>query len=335
MRRKALLGALTATAVVASVLTASVASAEAASARITVSDQVTGPAIPAELIGVNHRWPNAGLGMWDAEADRPDPTIVDMSKRAGLGVVRYPGGTVANLFHWKKAIGPQSERGCQVGGGFVGGREPMDSVYGVDEHQRYVAEIGASTQMMVNASTAPVSEIADFVEYMNAPLGSNPNGGTEWAKVRAGNGHPEPYDVRWWEVGNELYLGNQLYWRSADLEVSMRQHAFGGTQRHTDQPLGTECDFRPTAGVSDGTAGQDFRVNFPPVVPDSQTVRIAGDTWTEVADLSTAGPDENVYTFDPKTGAVGFGDGVHGAIPPDGSALTADYDSGPHPGFVD
>lgn len=335
MRHKTVLSALTTVAVAATALaTSSTAAASPDDARITISDQATGMAIPPELVGVNHRWPNGGLGMWDGAADRPEPTMVELSKRAGLNLVRYPGGTVANLFDWKKAIGPQSDRGCQVGGGFVGGREPMDSVYGVEEHQRFVAEIGATTQIMANASTASVQDIADFVEYMNAPAGTNPNGGTAWAQVRADNGHPEPYGVRWWELGNELYLGNQFYWRSSDLDISMRQYAFGGTQRQVDQPLGTECDFRPSAGVSSGAPGQRLRVNFPPVVPDSQTIRIAGETWQEVSQLSSAGPEDKVYTIDDVTGAVAFGDGTHGAVPPAGSLISADYDSGPHPGFV-
>ena len=40
-----------------------------------------------------------------------------------------------------------------------------------------------------------------------APVGSNPNGGIDWAVVRATQGHPEPYGVRWFEYGNESYHG--------------------------------------------------------------------------------------------------------------------------------
>src|SRR5690606_34657064 len=226
----------------------------------TVGTKPIAARVPKEIVGANHRWPRGGLGMWDAANDRPLPRIVELSKQTNLGIVRYPGGTVANLFEWKRAIGPQSERTCQVGGGFVGGAEPMDSVYGPDEHQRFVEEIGAKTTIMTNGSGAPASDAADFVEYMNAPVGTNPNGGTAWADVRAENGHPEPYGIEVWEVGNEVYLQNQHYWRSSDPEVGLRQYVFGGTQRQLDQPLGSRCDHRPTAGVSDGSPGQEFRV---------------------------------------------------------------------------
>ncbi len=49
---------------------------------------------------------------------------------------------------------------------------------------------------------------ADLVEYCNAPNnGSNPGGGTDWAAVRAANGHPAPYNVRIWELDNETDHG--------------------------------------------------------------------------------------------------------------------------------
>ncbi len=307
----------------------------AANARFTVTDDQIADPPPPEFIGANHRWLRNGLGMWELEKDRPDPALTEMSERVGLGIVRYPGGTVANLFDWKKAIGPLKKRGCQVGGGFVGNAEPMDSNYGPDEHERYVAAIGAKTQVMAPAALSSTQDLADYVEYMNAPLGTNPNGGTAWAKARADNGHPKPYGVHWWEIGNEPYLGNQLYWRSSDLALSVRQYAFGGTQAQLDQPLGTACDHRPEAGVSDGSPDQSLRVHYPPVKPDSQTVRVAGEVWNEVDDLAEVGPEAKVYTFDAETGWARFGDGVHGAVPAQGASVNADYDSGPHPGFVD
>ncbi|MFI9561469.1 hypothetical protein [Nonomuraea endophytica] len=291
--------------------------------------------MPREIIGANHRWPAKGFGMWDDTAGKPVQRMVDLAKQTGVSLVRYPGGTVANLFDWKKAVGPQAGRGCQVGGGFVGGNAPMDSIYGPDENERFVDQIGASTMIMTNATTQTAADAADFVEYLNAPVGSNPNGGKDWAKVRAANGRVEPYGIKVWELGNELYLGNQRYWRAENLDTRLRQYIEGGTQRQIDQPVGKGCDRRDSATVSNGTAGQTFQVLYPPVVPGSQTVRVGGTEWSAVADLSTAGPDDAVYSFNTKTGEIRFGDGQHGRIPAQGAQIRADYGSGPHPGFVD
>jgi alpha-N-arabinofuranosidase len=303
-------------------------------AQVHVGTQVLAEPVAEKILGVNHRWPDRGLGMWDAEADAPSPDIVNLSRRLGLRSIRYPGGTVANLFRWKRAIGPQEQRGCQVGGGFVGRQEPKDSVFGVDEQMEFAAAVGAETQIMTS-SVQPVDDAADFVEYVNAPLGTNPRGGTSWAEVRAANGHPQPYGVNLWEIGNELYLGNQVYWRSEDLDTRRRQYAFGGTEPKTGEPVGTDCDHRDSASISTGAANQSFTVHGEPVVPESPTVYVDGTAWAEVHDLAAAGPDDAVYTFDPATGKITFGDGEHGRVPASGAQVTADYVSGPHPGLVD
>ena len=42
------------------------------------------------------------------------------------------------------------------------------------------------------------ADAADLIEYLNAPADGDvtkPNGGVDWAEVRAANGHPEPYGV--------------------------------------------------------------------------------------------------------------------------------------------
>lgn len=309
--------------------------AEAAGTVIRIGTDPIAQPVPSRIVGANYRWPDHGLGMWDAANDQPVQGIVDLARHTNVKLIRYPGGTVANLFQWKGAVGPQAERGCQVGGGFVGSAQPYDSVYGLEENQRFVDQIGADTTIMTNATTQTVQDAADLVEYANARVGANPTGGTDWAKVRADRGHPEPYGVDVWELGNELYLGNQVYWRSEDPEKRLRQYAFGGRQRQVDQPVGTQCDHRESAAISTGEPGQRFQVWYPPVAPDSQAVRVDGTQWRPIADLDRARPDAPVYTFDPATGSIAFGDGTHGRIPPAGSEIRADYVSGPHPGFVD
>ena len=51
------------------------------------------------------------------------------------------------------------------------------------------------------------NDVADLVEYLNSPNnGSNPNGGINWAAERAKNGHPSPYNVKYFgNIGNNTY----------------------------------------------------------------------------------------------------------------------------------
>ncbi|MGP3942642.1 hypothetical protein [Streptomyces sp. 6N106] len=272
------------------------------------------------------KWYDDAYGMWDPKHNRPAPGIVGKIKKAGIGMIRYPGGTSSNLFNWKGAIGPQADRTRQVE---AQEGVPVDSRFGPDEYMAFIREVGATPEIMAPFANSTPDEIADWVAYMNAPQG------TTWGDLRARNGHPEPYGVRYWEIGNELHGENQRYWMSADDDKAMRQYAFGGTQRQKRQHVGTPTDHRPAAAVSNGRPHQSFTVWYPPVVPKSQTIRVDEDTWREVADLASAGADDPVYTFDPRSGRIRFGDGHHGEVPRKGSEITADYDSGPHAGFVD
>lgn len=93
-----------------------------------------------------------------------------------------------------------------------------------------------------------------------------------------------------------------------------------------------------------GQPDQAVRLANAPVLPETLSLRVAGHQWRRVADLYSAPPevpvpdlrvapgapqppsgDPRVYTLDPASGIVRFGDGVHGARPAAGAAIRADY----------
>lgn len=315
------------------------------------------------LLGANHRYTFDGYGTWDPAADRPVPDVTAKAQRMGMKLLRWPGGTVGNTVWWKGTIG--SNRMCQrdgrVGpfGGLGDPANPADDVllarypsYGLDEHMAFVQAIGAEAQIMVPMTIGNPIDAADLVEYLNTPAGDgvNPNGGTDWAEVRRSNGHAEPYGVTRWELGNEHYHADQRYWMAQDDPTSptprraaIEQYIEGGSRRIVAEGLGklaqrdsagNPCAGSTGATPSDGTAGQVFHINYPSAVVDTFTLRVNGVTWRQVASLSTAGPLDHVYVLRPHIGEVAFGDGVHGAIPPAGATVVADYTS-VHLGFVD
>lgn len=296
-------------------------------------------AISPLLFGANHRYGYHGFGMFDPAAGAAYPKFVEQSRAAGLKAIRYPGGTIANTYHFKRAIGPVSERTPNVDA-TLNNPEPQPSDFGPDEYGRYLEQIGAAGDMVVNFATGDAQEAADWVEYMTTPAGENPGGGVAWADVRARNGHPAPYDVPYWELGNEMYLSGQRYWMGGKTDVDCPQaqyvclYAFGGTTRFTRQRVGGYADWRNSAAVSDASPGQAFFVKYAPMVPGRQTVYVGDAAWREVDDLASVGA-ENAYTLDPRSGRIDFGDGEHGNVPPDGAVVTVSYDSGPHDGFVD
>jgi alpha-L-arabinofuranosidase len=286
------------------------------------------------LFGVNHRYPYDGFGMWNSATDSAYPRFEHRFNAAGFTAMRFPGGSVANTYHWKRAIGPPSQRGLNIHG-HTG--EPLTNGFGPDEFGSFVSGEGIQAMMLANFATGTAQEAADWVEYMNAPVGTNPNGGTAWASVRAANGHPEPYHVENWEIGNELYQPGQSYWMGGgSLAKRTKKYIYGGSTSFKDQRVGEPTDHEPSAAVSDGSANQSFQVWYPPVRPDKAfEITVDDESWSRVGDLSGAPAHAKVYELDPSTGTIAFGDGVHGAIPPEGSVVRASYKSGPHDGFVD
>jgi len=289
-----------------------------------------GPA-PTQLLGANHSFDANGRGLWDPQSDAPVPAVVTGARRVGLQAMRFPGGTVANMYDWKRAIGP--ERGCQVIGPQPHGEHPRaltrGLAFGPDELMRFVNTVGAEANIMVPFVNETPGDAADWVEYMNSPsgVGGNPNGGVDWADVRAANGHPAPYGVRWWAIGNEQDHSHSRYWMSRRHHKALRQYAFGGKHLIRGEHLGKRCA-HPRAGIrSDGSAGQTFEVLYAPVAARSVHAVIAGRVWTRVASLSSAAPDARVFTLDAENGRLTFGDGVHGAVPPQGSKVRASYRS--------
>lgn len=326
---------------------------------IVVSGQHRGTVSPG-LFGANLLWPHGSGGAFDATANRFYPGFVAAARRLGISAIRYPGGTTADSFHWARAIGPASRRRANEPFGMQATRfsqlknlvdGPIPSTVGPDEFGRLLGRTGAVGNVVVNFATGTVAEAADFVAYMTAARSphpsSNPADPSYWSALRARYGHPSPYDVTYWEVGNEQQVPVEYGWRAGTL-VALGPHqvpcppgatatclyAFGGTTRFSRQPVGTFANEMPSASRSTGKANQSFFAYYPPVVPRSEQVAVAGVTWQEVADLSRAGPSAHDYRFSPLDGRITFGNGIHSAIPPRGVEITVSYESGPHAGFV-
>ena len=127
------------------------------------------------------------------------------------GMMAYPGGyRKSNKFRWKETIGPFADRPPAIF------NENDRVVLGPDEFLQLCEDLGAGTIIIpslffsLNPDTV-AQEAADWVEYCNAPLGTNPgtslpqDNGVAWADIRAENGHAEPYNVKYWLMGDESF----------------------------------------------------------------------------------------------------------------------------------
>jgi alpha-N-arabinofuranosidase len=298
---------------------------------ISVNPTVRRGKVNPLVFGANHRYGYSGFSMWDKTTNNAYPAFSTAFRKAGITSVRFPGGTIAGKYHWQRAIGPVAQRTRNIHGSTKDDSSlPVTNEFGPDEFGRFIKQNGATGSIVVNIGTGSAQEAADWVEYMNAPVGTNPGGGIAWAEVRQSNGGTDPYNITYWEVGNENNNKDQVYWMGT---VDKQKYAFGGTTTFTKERVGKFDDHRDSAAVSNGEVAQVFYVKYPSVQPN-QTVYVDDQAWIAVANLSEAGAI-NAYELDHQTGKIQFGDGINGNIPPTGSVVTIDYISGPHDGFVD
>ncbi len=113
--------------------------------------------------------------------------------------IRWPGGNVAQDYHWRWGVGPRDRRPTWVNLSWKNELEPGD--FGTDEFVAFARRVGAEPSLTVNVEGrgATPEEAAGWVEYCNGPPSSR------YGALRAANGHPEPFGVKYWEIGNEIW----------------------------------------------------------------------------------------------------------------------------------
>jgi alpha-N-arabinofuranosidase len=111
-------------------------------------------------------------------------------------VLRWPGGNFASNYHWTDGIGPKDSRPRRPE--LAWGGEDSNR-FGTDEFLAYCAELGTEPYICLNMGTGTLPEALAWVEYCNS------RGDTYWANRRRENGRDEPYQVRYWALGNEMY----------------------------------------------------------------------------------------------------------------------------------
>lgn len=77
---------------------------------ITVDTSKEVREISKAMFGINHRYHNNAYSSWNASEKKVEAKFNEYVKEAHFGSVRYPGGTVSNLFDWKRSIGPAEQR---------------------------------------------------------------------------------------------------------------------------------------------------------------------------------------------------------------------------------
>ena len=134
------------------------------------------------------------------------PDMTAKAKQWNIPMLRWPGGNFASGYDWRDGIGPRSQRPTRRNDAW-GGLEP--NAIGTDEFLAFCNVLHTQPQITINAGNGTPENAAAWVAYCNAKTDAAGDAGT-FARLRAANGHAKPYNVRTWEIGNELYGGWQI-----------------------------------------------------------------------------------------------------------------------------
>lgn len=172
--------------------------------KITIDPGQSGPEINRHIFGQFAEHLGFGIygGVWvGPESDIPNTRgirndVVEALKALKVPNVRWPGGCYADQYHWRDGIGKPEERNSRINVNWGGATEP--NTFGTHEFFDFIDMIGSDAFISANVGSGTVQESTDWLEYLTAT-------GSTLAKERASNGHPEPYDVAFWGIGNEVW----------------------------------------------------------------------------------------------------------------------------------
>jgi len=230
-------------------------------------------------------------GLWVGK-NSPIPNIQGYRKQAveylrdlGVPVLRWPGGCFADDYHWRDGIGPLSQRPRTVNIHWGGNVE--DNSFGTHEFVGLCRLIGAEPYFAGNVGSGSPRELRDWIEYCNYPAGST------LSDERVTNGSKEPFNIRYWGIGNENWGcgGDMRPEEYAHLfrDFSVYTHGFGDTRifRVACGPSGDDLHW--SHGLLDGirenlpdglsmhyySGGQDYSTTFTPEHMDAQLASYA------------------------------------------------------------
>jgi alpha-L-arabinofuranosidase len=156
---------------------------------------------------------------------RPDAIAALKSLRSG--VYRFPGGNFVSAHEWRDAIGDPDKR-PPIMDPVWNAVQPND--LGTDEFMTLCRLLGVEPYVTVNAGFGDAWSAAQYVEYANSSV-STPMG-----KLRAANGHPEPYHVKFWGVGNEAW-GDWQYGAMSLRQFVHKHNQFAKAMRKVDPTI--------------------------------------------------------------------------------------------------
>jgi alpha-N-arabinofuranosidase len=166
-------------------------------------------------------------GIWAEDGSRLRPDTLELIGNLAPTVIRYPGGNFASGYHWEDGVGPKNQRPKRFDAAWQAWESNQ---VGTDEYVALCRQLGSEAFLVTNAGDGTPVEAARWVSYCNDPKD------VREGLRRARNGHPSPYKVKLWGIGNALWDPRQIGHTNA-ASYSRRLLEFISTMQRVDREL--------------------------------------------------------------------------------------------------
>ena len=135
--------------------------------------------------------------------------LVDSLKLLNPPVIRWPGGCFADSYSWRDGVGPRNHRPTRsnfwINEPYLqkapdGPQKYEPNEFGTNEFVHFCKLVGAQPYLAADLRSLTPYDFYQWIEYCNCPAGT-----TTLASLRADGGDREPFNVRFWGVGNESW----------------------------------------------------------------------------------------------------------------------------------
>jgi len=134
-----------------------------------------------------------GSPLADANGLRRD--VIDEVRTLGVPIIRYPGGNFVSGYNWLDGVGPRDQRPTVLERAW---NSLETNQFGTNEFMEWCQLVGTEPLLGFNLGTGTPEMAVALVEYCNV------DGGTKWSDLRRAHGYEQPWDVRYWCLGNEM-----------------------------------------------------------------------------------------------------------------------------------
>jgi len=209
----------------------------------------------------------------DEDGFRKD--VIQAARELNVSLLRYPGGNFVSNYHWQDGVGEERIPRMELAWNRLETNE-----FGTNEFMKFNNKIGSQPYFAVNMGTGTITEAQRWVEYTNV------ESGPYYAELRKEHGYEDPWNIKYWSLGNEM----DGFWQIGHLnatDYAKKARETAKVMRLTDPSISLIA-----AGAS----------NFRPDANPMHWNRVVLEELKNVVDylalhIYVGNPDDNYYNF--------------------------------------